>query len=91
MKIKEMLKNKKSHLRGDSINEESSGYGSSEGGSATEGGGVRPLGGRGEWAPQHVQAEDDNGLISRWANLPPICPLQCIGRPKIEVSRERSG
>ena len=69
MKIKEMLKKKKSHLRGDSINEESSGYGSSEGGSATEGGGVRPLGGRGEWAPQHVQAEDDNGLISRWAKL----------------------
>ena len=60
---------KKSHLRGDSVDEEGSGDGGSEGGSATEGGGVRPLGGRGERAPQHVQAEGDNGLISRWTKL----------------------
>ena len=58
-----------SHLNCYCIDEESSGGGGSEGGSATEGGGVRPLGGRGEGAPQHVQAEGDTGLISRWAKL----------------------
>ena len=53
---KQGLMKKNSHLRGDSIDEESGGDGGPEGGSSTEGGGVRPLGSRRERPPENVQA-----------------------------------
>ena len=74
---------KKSHLRGDSVDEESSGDGGSEGGSATEGGGVRPLGGRGERPPENVQAEDDDGYQGRQNQVLTVYPL--LGLISVQV------